>query len=122
MSKHIVTSLRNLKEHQMTPEILAIEKVAEQLKNDGKNEEAIAKNIEILALDESFVRAHLALSVLYHKIEVHDKSVAHAEKAYQLEPDDFNAAALSVTYQRAFEGTKDPVYIQKAESVNTNMR
>ena len=27
----------------MTPEILAIEKVAEQLKNDGKNEEAIAK-------------------------------------------------------------------------------
>ncbi|MDE0934461.1 MAG: scaffolding protein [Mariniblastus sp.] len=106
----------------MTPEILAIEKAAEQLKNDGKNEEAIAKNIEILALDENFVRAHLALSVLYHKIEAHDKSVAHAEKAYQLEPDDFNAAALSVTYQRAFEGTKDPVYIQKAESVNTNMR
>ena len=106
----------------MTPEILAIEKAAEQLKNDGKNEEAIANNIEILALDENFVRAHPALSVLYHKIEVHDKSVAHAEKAYQLEPDDFNAAALSVTYQRAFEGTKDPVYIQKAESVNTNMR
>ena len=78
--------------------------------------------MEILALDENFVRAHLALSVLYHKIEVHDKSVTHAEKAYQLEPDDFNAAALSVTYQRAFEGTKDPVYIQKAESVNTNMR
>lgn len=106
----------------MSPEILALEKEADQLKNDGKNEEAIAKLNEILKLDENFVRAHLALAVLYHKTEVHDQSVAHAEKAYQLEPDDFNAAALSVTYQRAFEGTRDPIYIQKAESVNTNMR
>lgn len=106
----------------MSQEILALEKEADQLKNDGKNDEAIAKLIEILQLDENFVRAHLALAVLYHKTEVHDKSVAHAEKAYQLEPDDFNAAALSVTYQRAFEGTRDPIYIQKAESVNTNLR
>lgn len=106
----------------MSPELLALEKQADQLKNEGKNEEAIAKLIELLELDENFVRAHLALAVLYHKTEEHDKSVAHAEKAYQLEPDDFNAAALSVTYQRAFEGTRDPVYIQKAESVNTNMR
>jgi len=61
--------------------------------------------------------------LLYHRIEDYEKSVAHAETAYKLEPDDpFNAAALSVTYQRAFEGTRDPVYIQKAESVNTNMR
>lgn len=106
----------------MSPEILALEKEADQLKNDGKNDEAIAKLTEILELDENFVRAHLALSVLYHKTGVHDKSVAHAETAYQLEPDDFNAAALSVTYQRAFEGTRDPIYIQKAESVNTNLR
>ncbi len=106
----------------MTPEILAMENEADQLKNDGKNEDAIAKHVEILGIDENFVRSHLALAVLFHKTEVHDKSVAHAEKAYQLEPDDFNAAALSVTYQRAFEGTRDPIYIQKAESVNTNMR
>jgi len=106
----------------MSPELLALEKEADQLKNEGKNDESIAKLIEILKLDENFVRAHLALSVLYHKIEEHEKSVVHAEKAYQLEPDDFNAAALSVTYQRAFEGTRDPIYIQKAESVNTNMR
>ncbi len=106
----------------MSPEILALEKEADQLKNDGKNDEAIAKLNEILERDENFVRAHLALAVLYHKTEVHDKSVAHAETAYQLEPDDFNAAALSVTYQRAFEGTRDPIYIQKAESVNTNLR
>lgn len=106
----------------MSPEILALEKEADQLKNDGKNEEAIAKLNEILKLDENFVRAHLGLAVLYFKTETYDQSVAHAEKAFQLEPDDFNAAALSVTYHRAFEGTRDPIYIQKAESVNTNLR
>ena len=106
----------------MTPEILAMEKEADQLKDEEKHPEAIEKHLEILKLDENFVRSHLALAVLYHKTETHDKSVAHAEKAYELEKDDFNAAALSVTYQRAFEGTRDPIYIQKAESVNTNMR
>lgn len=107
----------------MSPELLALENEAEKLKGEGKNDEAIAKIHEALAIDENFVRAHLALAVLYHKTEDHVKSVEHAEKAFQLEPDDpFNAAALSVTYQRAFEGTRDPIYIQKAESVNTNMR
>ena len=107
----------------MSPELLALENEAEQLKADGKFNEAIEKLHEALAIDENFVRAHLAISVLFHKIDDFEKSVAHAETAYKLEPDDpFNAAALSVTYQRAFEGTRDPVYIQKAESVNTNMR
>ena len=107
----------------MSPELLALENEAEQLKADGKFNEAIEKLHEALAIDENFVRAHLAISVLLHKIDDFEKSVAHAETAYKLEPDDpFNAAALSVTYQRAFEGTRDPVYIQKAESVNTNMR
>ena len=105
------------------PEALALEKEAEQLKSEGKNEEAIAKYLEAIAKDEGFVRGHLALSVLYHKTEEHAKSVEHGEIAFKLEPDDpFNAAALSVTYQRAFEGTRDPIYIEKAESVNTNLR
>jgi tetratricopeptide (TPR) repeat protein len=107
----------------MNPEVLALENEAEKLKGEGKNEEAIAKLNEALAIDENFVRGHLALSVLFHKTEDYAKSVASAEKAFQLEPDDpFNAAALSVTYQRAFEGTRDPIYIEKAESVNTNLR
>ena len=52
-----------------------------------------------------------------HCVKFRNKqSVAAAEKAVQLEPDDaFNYTALSVTYQRAFEGTRDPAYIQKAE-------
>ena len=100
----------------MKPELLALETEAEQLKSDGKNDEAIAKLKEAIEMDDSFVRGHLALSVLYHKLGDYEKSVAHAEKAVALEPDDaFNVAALSVTYQRAFEGTRDPIYIQKAE-------
>lgn len=106
-----------------SPEVLALETAAEALKNEGKLEEAIAKYLEALDLDETFVRGHLALSVLYHQTQDHARSVSHGERAYQLEPEDpFNAAALSVTYQRAFEGTRDPIYIQKAESVNTNLR
>lgn len=100
----------------MTPELLALENEAEQLKNEGKNDEAIAKLLQALEMDEKFARLHLALSVLYHKTEDYEKSVSHAERAVELEPDDtFNVAALSVTYQRAFEGTRDPIYIQKAE-------
>ena len=100
----------------MSPELLALENEAEQLKSEGKNEEAIAKLQQALELDETFARVHLALSVLYHKTADYEKSVAHAERAVELEPDDaFNVAALSVTYQRAFEGTRDPIYIQKAE-------
>ena len=100
----------------MSPELLELETQAEQLKMDGNHEAAIAKLVEALEIDESFARAHLALSVLYNKTADYEKSVAHAERAVELEPDDaFNMTALSITYQRAFEGTKDPIYIQKAE-------
>jgi len=100
----------------MSPEQLELETQAEQLKAEGKFEEGIAKLLEALEIDESFARAHLALSVLYNKTENYEKSVSHAERAVELEPEDtFNMAALSITYQRAFEGTKDPIYIQKAE-------
>jgi Tfp pilus assembly protein PilF len=92
----------------------------EQLKRDGKHEEAIAKLEELLKQDEKHVLAHLALSVLYPKVEKHDLAVQHAEKAVEIEPEDtFNWTALSTTYQKAFEATRDRQYIFRAEDAKT---
>jgi Tfp pilus assembly protein PilF len=88
----------------------------EQLKREGRNEEAIAKLEELLKQDDKHVLAHLALSVLYPKVEKHDLAVTHAEKAVEIEPEDtFNWTALSTTYQKAFEATRDRQYIFRAE-------
>lgn len=91
-------------------------KEAEQLKNNQKFDEAAAKLDELLAIDPSFALAHAAMSVVQQKLGNHDKAVAYAERLCELEPNDsFSYAALSVTYQRAYAGTGDTSYIQKAE-------
>jgi tetratricopeptide (TPR) repeat protein len=98
------------------PTVNELYKEHEQLKREGKTEEAIAKLEELLKQDEKHVLAHLALSVLYPKVEKHDLAVQHAEKAVELEPEDtFNWTALSTTYQKAFEATRDRQYIFRAE-------
>ena len=100
----------------MTPEIFAIEREVDQLKADGKIPEAIEKMKEALSINDNFARGHLTLAVLYGKVEEHLKSVEHAERVIELEPNDkFNFIALSETYRRAFEGTRDETFIQKAE-------
>lgn len=92
----------------------------EQLKREGKNEEAAARLEEALAADNTHVLSHLALAVLYGKLGQHDKAVDHAEQAVKLEPTDtFNWTALSTTYQRAFEGTQDRQYIFRAEDAKS---
>lgn len=107
----------------MNEQILTLETEAEQLRSDGKYEDAIKKLQEAIGLDANFVRGHLGLSVLYHHINDYEKSCHHAETACELEPDDaFNYSALSVTYQRAFEGTRDQAYIQKAEEAMARSR
>lgn len=91
-------------------------KQSEQLRREGKHEEAIATLQELLKQDENHVLSHLALAVLLGKVNRHAEAVAHGEKAVQIEPSDtFNWTALSVTYQRAFEGTQDRQFIYKAE-------
>ena len=98
------------------PTVTELYKEHEQLKRDGKNEEAIAKLNELLQQDEKHVLTHLALSVLYPKIDKYDLAVQHAEKSVEIEPEDtFNCTALSTTYQKAFEATKDRQYIFRAE-------
>lgn len=93
-----------------------LESEATVLRNEGKYEEAIEKLKQALELDANFVLAHLGLAVLYHNIGDWANSVLHGEKAVEIEPEDqFNYSALSVTYQRAFEGTRDTTYIEKAE-------
>ena len=98
------------------PTVNELYKEHEQLKRDGKIDEAIGKLEELLKQDEKHVLAHLALSVLYPKIDKHDLAVKHAEQAVEIEPEDtFNWTALSTTYQKAFEATRDRQYIFRAE-------
>ena len=98
------------------PTVNELYKEHEQLKRDGKNDEAIAKLEELLKQDDKHVLSHLALAVLYGKVEKHDLAVQHAEKAVEIEPEDtFNWTALSTTYQKAFEATRDRQYIFRAE-------
>jgi hypothetical protein len=76
-----------------------------------------------VALEPAFVRGHLALAVLYHHTGDHELAVQHAERACELEPgDSFNFAALSVTCQRAFEATRDPAWIHRAEMAMARSR
>ncbi|HMO15546.1 MAG TPA: scaffolding protein [Pirellulaceae bacterium] len=107
----------------MSGELLQLEKEASALKEAGDLHGSIAKLRELLAIDDSFVRAHLALSVLYYNVKDYENSVSHAERVCELEPNDsFNYSALSIAYQRAFELSRDPMYIQKAEMAMARSR
>jgi len=98
------------------PTVNELYKAHEQLKREGKIDEAIATLEELLKQDDKHVLSHLALSVLYGKANKHDLAVTHAEKAVEIEPQDtFNWTALSTTYQKAFEATRDRQFIFRAE-------
>lgn len=90
---------------------------SDQLKAEGKYDEAIAKLAEALDLDESHVLSHLALAVLYGKVGKHEDAIRHGQRACELDPSDpFHFTAMSVTYQRAWQGTQRQEYIQLAET------
>lgn len=89
---------------------------ADALKDEGKLDEAIELLKEIVAEDPNHSISHFALAVLYGKVGQHDQAVEHGEKAVELDPTDpFSYTAMSVTYQRAYAGTGEESYIQKAE-------
>ena len=96
---------------------------ADQLKDDGKLEESIAKLNEVLAQDDSHVLSHLALAVVLGRVGEHEKSVVHGQRACEIDPNDaFNFTAMSVTYQRAWAGTQNQQYIQLAEDAMARSR
>ena len=96
---------------------------AEKLKDEGRLEEATAKLEEILQLDETHVLSHMALAMLYSKMGKFEEAVQHGERACELEPDDaLNFTALSVAYQRAYAGTQNLGFIQKAEEAMARAR
>lgn len=96
---------------------------SEELKDQGKLDEAIAKLHEVLAINSEHVLSHLALAVLYTRTKDHGNAVEHGEKACELEPNEpFNFTAMSVTYQKAWEGTQEQDYIRKAEDAMEKSR
>ncbi len=89
---------------------------ADNLKDQGQYQDAIAKYLEILTIDDHFTLAHLALSVVYGKLGDHASAIKHGKIACELDAKDpFSFTALSVTYQRAYAGTGNREYIHLAE-------
>lgn len=75
---------------------------AEQLKVDGKPEEAATVLEQLLQQDASYTLAHSALAVLYGRLNRHEEAIRHGLKVCELEPNDpFSFTAMSVTFQRA---------------------
>jgi Flp pilus assembly protein TadD len=75
---------------------------ADQLKDRGDLEGAVAKLDELLAQDPSYALAHSALAVILGRLRQHEQAINHALKVCELQPNDtFSFTALSVTYQRA---------------------
>jgi tetratricopeptide (TPR) repeat protein len=75
---------------------------ADQLKEAGRLEEAVAKYQQIVAQDSSYALAHSALAVVLTRLGRHNEAIQHGIKVCELEPrDPFSFTALSVTFQRA---------------------
>ena len=73
---------------------------ADQLKVEGKLEEAVAKYGEILAEDPNYALAHAALAVVCGRLGQHDSAIEHARRVCEIAPE---------------AGTNNPQYIQDAE-------
>ena len=96
---------------------------ADQLKAEGKVDEAIQKLQHALELDDSYALAHSGLAVLLQRTGKHEEALVHANKVAELAPEDpFSFTALSVTYQRAYAGTGNMEYVRLAEEAMERSR
>lgn len=104
-------------------DVQSLFKQAEQLKDEGKREEAAAMLLDLLQIDPSHILSHLTLGRIFTQLGRHAEAIQHSLKACELEPtDSFNFTALSVTYQRAFAGTGDRQFIYLAEEAMARAR
>lgn len=75
---------------------------AEQLKEAGDLEGAVAKLNELITADNEFALAHSALAVYCGRLGKHEDAIKHGQEVCRIEPEDaFSFTAMSVTYQRA---------------------
>lgn len=89
---------------------------AEKLKDAGQLAEAAELIEQLLADDPNYVLGHMMLGRVYVDLGRYDDAIRHNQIAVELEPNEpLNHSALSVSYQRAWEATRDPRYIQMAE-------
>lgn len=97
-------------------DLMQMYKEADKLKDEGQLDEAIAKLQELLEKDENHVLSHLALAVIYGRVNKHEEAVKHGQRACEIDSNDpFNFTAMSVTFQRAWQGTQKQEFIQMAE-------
>ncbi len=107
----------------MSDDVVRLYDEADQLKTEGKLDEAVAKLQELLAGDENYALAHSALAVILQRQEQHDQAVKHAQRVCEIEPNDpFSFTAMSVTFQRAYAGTNNMEYIKLAEDAMERSR
>lgn len=105
------------------PTALELYNEADQLKAEGKLEEAVAKLEQALETDPSYTLAHSALAVALQRLGKHEQAIEHAQKTCEQEPNDpFSYTAMSVTYQRAYAGTGEMKYIAMAEEAMEKSR
>lgn len=96
---------------------------ADKLKAADDLAGAAEKLTQALDIDEGFALGHAAMAVVQQRLGEHGKAIEHAQRVCEIEPHDaFSYTALSVTYQRAYAGTNDTSYIQKAEDAMAKSR
>ena len=96
---------------------------ADQLKEAGRLDEAVAKLLQIVAQDPSYALAHSALAVVFTKMGRHNEAIQHGSKVCELEPNDaFSFTALSVTLQRAGKIPEAEDAMARARMIQQGMR
>ena len=93
--------------------------IAEPLRRQGKNDEAIAHNSEALRIKPDYIEAHNGLGIALIEAGRPDEAVTHFTRALQLNPDCIEAKAnLGVAF--ACQGRLDQAVTHFKEVIRTN--